>query len=246
MRKVLILGGASAIAHQTARLFAADGDKLYLVDLHADRLQVTAEDLRTRGALQVETQAADLGAVEHHAAIIEAAWNALGGLDTVLLAYGTLSKQKECEADVAMTLRELNTNYVSAVSLLSHLANRFEEQGRGTICAISSVAGDRGRRSNYVYGSAKGGLTIFLQGLRNRLGRAGVKVVTVKPGLVDTPMTAAFEKKGALWSNAESIGRGIYLAISRGKAEVYLPPFWWLVMFIIRSVPEFIFRKTNI
>lgn len=243
MRHVLILGGTSAIATAAARLFAADGDRLHLVDLDKDRLEATAEDLTVRGAASCTYAAADLMETDKHAAIIDAAEKKLDGLDTVLLAYGTLSKQAECEADAALTLRELSLNFTSAASLLTIVANRLEARGSGRIGVISSVAGDRGRRSNYVYGSAKAGLTAFCSGLRARLSGAGVSVTTIKPGLVDSPMTAEFDNKGALWSNPEKVGAKIYKAMEKGKGDVYVPWFWWPIMFIIRSLPEFIFKK---
>ena len=246
MRKVLILGGASAIARETAKLFAANGDKLYLVDVNEEHLLEVAKDLKLRGATNVETKAADLTDLENHSILLNEAEAAMDGLDTVFIAYGTLSKQKECEASVEQTLNELQTNYVSVVSLLTNIANRFEQQKKGSICVISSVAGDRGRASNYVYGSAKGGLSIFLQGLRGRLNKVGVNVTNIKPGFVDTPMTDEFEKQGMLWASAETVGKGIYNAIQKGKGDTYVPSFWWLIMFIIRSIPDFIFKKLSI
>jgi short-subunit dehydrogenase len=169
----------------------------------------------------------------------------LGGLDTVLIAYGTLSDQKGCESSVELTLSELKTNAVSAVALLVPVANRFAEQKAGTIAVISSVAGDRGRASNYVYGSAKALLTTFLSGLRQRLRPLGVAVVTIKPGFVDTPMTAAF-KKGALWAQPQQVAAGIVRAIDRRSGTVYVPGFWRLIMFIIRAIPESVFVRLQL
>lgn len=245
MRHVLILGGTSAIATAAARLFAADGDRLHLVDLDNERLQATADDLKVRGAASCTFEAADLTKTDKHTAIIDTAEKELGGLDTVLIAYGTLSKQGECEADAKQALNELSVNFTSAASLLTIVANRLEEKGSGRIGVISSVAGDRGRRSNYVYGSAKAGLTAFCSGLRARLSSKGVSVTTIKPGLVDSPMTEGFDKKGALWSNPEKVGAAIYKSMEKGKGDVYVPWFWWPIMFIIRSLPEFIFKKLN-
>ncbi|MDQ3267568.1 MAG: SDR family NAD(P)-dependent oxidoreductase, partial [Pseudomonadota bacterium] len=136
-------------------------------------------------------------------------------------------------------------NFLSVVSLLTLLANRFEEQGHGCLAVISSVAGDRGRQSNYFYGSAKGGLSVFLQGLRNRLASRGVQVLTIKPGFVDTPMTTGF-KKGALWVGPNVIAAGIHRAIRRHSNEVYLPWFWWGIMTIIKAIPERIFKHLKL
>lgn len=246
MRKILIFGGASAIAQETAKLFASDGDKLFLVDIAEDRLANIAEDLKLRGATTVDFLAADLADSKGHPDIIAKADTAMDGLDTVFIAHGTLPKQKDCESDVSKTLQELDVNFISAVSILTLVANRFESEKQGSIAVISSVAGDRGRGSNYVYGSAKGGLSIFLQGLRNRLSKSGVNVTTIKPGFVDTPMTDGFDKGGFLWASPAQIGKGIHKAISKGKSEAYLPKFWWMIMFIIRSIPEFIFKKLGL
>jgi short-subunit dehydrogenase len=139
----------------------------------------------------------------------------------------------------------LTTNALSVIALLTLIANQFEQQGFGAIAVISSVAGDRGRESNYVYGTAKGAVSIFAQGLRNRLARAGVKVVTIKPGSVDTPTTAAL-KKGALWSTPASVAKRIHRAMANGENIVYTPWFWRWIMGIIRAVPESIFKKTRL
>jgi decaprenylphospho-beta-D-erythro-pentofuranosid-2-ulose 2-reductase len=246
MRHVLILGGASAIANGAARAFAADGDKIFLVDMNEEKLAISAQDLKVRGAADVATRVADLSDVTEHHDIIHRAEKAMGKLDTVLLAYGTLSKQDDCETDVATMLKELQINFTSAASLLTIIGNRLEELGHGQIGVISSVAGDRGRASNYVYGSAKGGLTVFLSGLRCRLAAKGVSVTTIKPGFVDSPMTDGLPKGGLLWTPAEAVGKATYSAITKGKATVYLPWFWRFIMLIIKNLPEFIFGKLKI
>ena len=153
--------------------------------------------------------------------------------------------KKTGEQDYAYTEQALRTNFLSVVSLLTPIANQLEKQHYGCIAVISSVAGDRGRQSNYVYGAAKGALTIFLQGLRNRLQAANVCVLTIKPGFVDTPMTADL-KKGALWAKPESVAKGIYRAIKRRKNSVYLPWFWWPIMMVIRHIPEPIFKRLKL
>jgi decaprenylphospho-beta-D-erythro-pentofuranosid-2-ulose 2-reductase len=246
MKKILLMGAGSAIAESTARLFAQRGDALFLVGRKADVLESMCADLRVRGAKSVGMQVMDANDFGGHEAMLNAAESALGGLDTVLIAHGTLSDQKACEASVEQTLRELNTNGVSVVALLTRIAARFERRRTGTIVVISSVAGDRGRQSNYVYGSAKALVSAFTSGLRQRLYPLGVTVITIKPGFVDTPMTAAFPK-GALWAKPQQIANGIVSAVDRGSATVlYLPSFWRLIMFIIRSVPESIFRKLKL
>jgi short-subunit dehydrogenase len=245
MKKVLVLGATSAIAQATVRLLAARGASLYLVGRNAENLAAVAQDAVTRGASKVESQALDLNALEAHEALVERAAQTLGGLDGVLLAHGVLGDQGACERSYAETEKVLRTNFLSAVSLLTVLANRFEAQRSGTLVVISSVAGDRGRQSNYVYGASKGALNVFLQGLRNRLARSGVAVVTVKPGFVDTPMTAHLPKN-ALFASSEKVARGIVRAADRGADEVYLPGFWALIMLVIRTIPEGVFKRLKL
>ncbi|MCK5876127.1 MAG: SDR family NAD(P)-dependent oxidoreductase, partial [Candidatus Marithrix sp.] len=199
MRKVLIIGATSAIAQETAKLYAQQQDALFLVGRNAEKLAVIAADLEVRGANKVEYSSLDLNNCEQHQDILQQADASLEGMDVVLIAYGTLDDQKECEQNYANAERALHTNFLSVVSLLTLLANKMEPQNYGCIAVISSVAGVRGRQSNYVYGAAKGGLSIFLQGLRNRLQAANITVLDIKPGFVDTPMTSDI-KKGALWA----------------------------------------------
>lgn len=245
MRKVLIIGATSAIAQETAKRFAEDGDQLFLAGRNPEKLDALVADLRVRGAGKTASMALDLNDFGQHPRLVNMAFEALGGLDTVLVAHGTLSDQKACEQDFQVALKEYHTNFLSAVSLLTLLANRFEAQGHGCLAVISSVAGDRGRQSNYFYGSAKGGLSVFLQGLRNRLAPSGVQVLAIKPGFVDTPMTAGF-KKGALWVGPDVIAAGIHRAICRRSDEVYLPWFWRVVMIVIKNIPERIFKRLKL
>lgn len=245
MQKILIVGAASAIAEAAARQWAGRGAALFLVARNAAKLEAIAADLKVRGAAAVSTHVMDATDTAAHAAMLDAALAALGGLDVALIAHGTLPDQKACEASVELTLREIDNNGLSVIALATRLANLLEAQGRGTIAVIGSVAGDRGRQSNYVYGAAKGLVARFLEGLRNRLAKAGVQVLTVKPGFVDTPMTAAFPK-GALWAQPEQVARGIVAAIDRRKDEVYLPGFWRLIMLVIRHIPERIFKRLSL
>jgi decaprenylphospho-beta-D-erythro-pentofuranosid-2-ulose 2-reductase len=163
----------------------------------------------------------------------------------VLIAHGTLPDQQACEASYDVTRREMEVNALSVISMLTYLANHFEKQGHGSLAIISSVAGDRGRQSNYVYGSAKAAVTVFLGGLRNRLHGAGVHVLTIKPGFVDTPMTSEFPK-GPLWASPEKVAKGIHKAILKRRDVVYLPGFWRMVMRIIREIPEPVFKRLKL
>jgi decaprenylphospho-beta-D-erythro-pentofuranosid-2-ulose 2-reductase len=245
LRRVLIVGAASAIAVATARIFAARGDALFLVGRKAEVLEALAMDLKVRGAAQVGTEVLDANDFAAHEPMLDRAESLLGGLDTVLIAYGTLSDQQACEASAELTVRELTNNAVSVAALLTPLAARFEARRKGAIAVISSVAGDRGRQSNYVYGSAKSLVSTFTSGLRQRLAKSGVAVITIKPGFVDTPMTAAFSK-GALWAKPHQVGAGIVRALDRSANVVYLPWFWRLIMLVIRSIPERVFVRLKL
>jgi len=245
MSQVLIIGATSAIAQEVAKLYAAKGSKLFLVARDSDKLDQVARDLKVRGAEAVNCLSQDLANVEQHESILNQANKTLGGIDIVLIAHGTLPDQKQCEASVSQTLQELQVNFISTVSLLAHLANYFEKQGSGCLAVISSVAGDRGRQSNYIYGAAKGGLSIFLQGLRNRLSKFGVSVLTIKPGFVITPMTEEF-KKGLLWVQPKPVAEAIVKAIQKRKDVLYVPWFWRWIMLVIRTIPENIFKRMSL
>lgn len=246
MKKILIIGATSAIAEATARLWAARGDRLYLLARDQQRLEAIAADLKVRGAESVLLGTFDANDFEGHPDVLDKAVKELDGIDLVLVAHGTLPDQRLCEVEFATTHEAFKTNTLSVLSLLTHLGNRFQQQGHGCIAVISSVAGDRGRQSNYVYGSAKAAVTAFLQGLRHRLERHGVHVLTIKPGLVDTPMTADFPKGGPLWAQPETVAEGIVKAVDKRKRVVYLPWFWTLIMLIVRHLPEWLFVKTKL
>ncbi|HKV58003.1 MAG TPA: SDR family oxidoreductase, partial [Ktedonobacteraceae bacterium] len=243
--KILIIGATSAIAHETAKCFAKDGAELFLVGRSSEKLESVQNDLKVRGAKRAESYVLDISQLDRHQEMIEAAIESMGGLDMALIAHGTLSDQRLSQENVTKTLEEFTTNCTSVISLLTLLANYFEPRKHGCIAVISSVAGDRGRQSNYVYGAAKGALTVFLQGLRGRLAKSGVAVVTVKPGFVDTPMTASI-RKGLLFASPRKVGEGIYHAMLKGKEVVYLPWFWRPIMLIVKSIPEPLFKKLSI
>src|SRR5947209_14982975 len=242
--RILIVGATSAIAHEAAKYFACDGADFFLVARNSAKLEAIKNDLKVRGAKQIETYLLDLADLDRHQEMVEAALQPFDGLDMVLIAHGTLGDQKLCEQSVTKALEEFTNNCTSVISLLTILANYFEHQRRGCIAVISSVAGDRGRQSNYVYGAAKGAVSTFLQGLRNRLAKSGVAVVTIKPGTVDTPMTADL-KKGLLFAPARTIGRGVYQSMKKGKEVAYLPWYWRPIMFMIRRIPEPVFKKLS-
>ena len=245
MSKAIIIGATSAIAAETAKLMAARGDELLLVGRNANRLSSIESDLRVRGARKVSTLCIDLNELNRHYEIVKKAQETFDRTDTVLIAHGSLGDQKAGEADFSSALQELQTNFVSVASLVTVFANYFENQGKGCLAVVSSVAGDRGRQSNYIYGTAKGAVNLFLQGVRNRLFSKGVNVLTIKPGFVDTPMTAYF-KKGMLFVKPERVAKGILKAIDQRKDVVYLPCFWWAIMAVIKLIPEKVFKRLKL
>ena len=245
MLKVLIIGASSAIAEATARCYAQRGARLFLVARSAERLADIAADLRVRGAADVGHACLDVNDLAAHAAVLAQAYQWLDGIDVALIAHGTLPDQNACEMSVATALAEFATNGSSTIALMTALAPRMEAQRRGVLAVISSVAGDRGRQSNYLYGAAKAAVSTFASGLRQRLAKVGVSVLTIKPGFVDTPMTRDF-RKGALWAKPDAIARGIVRAADRGRSVVYLPGFWLPIMLIIRHIPEFIFKRIKL
>jgi hypothetical protein len=245
MKRILIMGATSAIAEATARRFASRGDALFLVARNAQRLQAVADDLKIRGAHMTPTYLLDACEMGGYSNMLDAAAVQMGGIDAALIAHGTLSDQLACQVSIDLLLQELATNALSFMALCTHLANRFEAQRHGVIAVISSVAGDRGRQSNYVYGAAKAAVTAFTSGLRQRLDPHGVSVVTIKPGFVATPMTAAF-KKGLLWASPDTVARSIVNAMDKGTAVVYAPWFWRPIMWVVTSVPEFMFRRMRL
>jgi decaprenylphospho-beta-D-erythro-pentofuranosid-2-ulose 2-reductase len=242
---VLIIGATSAIAEALARRLAARGAALLLAGRDAARLEAIAGDLRVRGAPDVRTATLDVTQLADHQRFVDEAAHTLGRIDIAVIAHGTLPDQRACEASAAQTVAEMNTNFVGTISLLTLLANVMGSQQRGTIAVVTSVAGDRGRQSNYVYGAAKGGVSRFLQGLRHRLRAAGVRVIDVKPGFVDTPMTSAFPK-GALWTTPARVAQDIERAIDRGSDEIYTPWFWRWIMLVVRSLPNALFHRTSL
>lgn len=242
--RIIALGATSAIAQATLRLLAERREAFFLVGRNPQKLAAVRDDLLTRGASSVTTFVADLDDTGAHPAMLTHAVTALGGLDLAFLAHGVLGDQPAAEKDYAVAEAILRTNFLSAVSLVTWLANYFEAERRGSIAVVSSVAGDRGRKSNYVYGASKGGLNIFLDGVRNRIDGAGVQVLTIKPGFVATPMTAHL-KKNALFADPAKVAKHIVRAIEKRKDVVYTPPFWALIMLAVRAVPRRVFKKMN-
>jgi decaprenylphospho-beta-D-erythro-pentofuranosid-2-ulose 2-reductase len=244
-KRILVLGATSGIAEATCRLWAERGDHLFLVGRNADRLNVVAADMRVRGAGYVDTAVADLDDTTKHAELLAHAVNSLAGLDVAFVALGVLGDARESERNFAEANRILQTNFVSAVSLLTWLGNFCAQRHHGTLAVLSSVAGDRGRKSNYVYGSSKAGLSTFVDGLRNRIDREGVRVMTIKPGPVKTAMTEGMDVKSGM-ADVDDVAAALVKAIDKGTDVVYVPGKWRVIMAVIRAVPEFIFKKLNL
>jgi len=245
MKKILIIGATSAIAENAARIWAKAGCLLFLVARSQERLDVISKDLIIRGAVGVDGFCMDLTQLDQQDIMLNAAYAFLGEIDVALIAHGTLSNQVACECSPELTLLEININALSVISLLTILANHFEERKSGMIAVISSVAGDRGRQSNYVYGSAKAMVTTFTSGLRQRLAKSNVSVLTIKPGFVDTPMTKS-HKKGFLWAKPKAVAEQIVNACNSRGGIRYTPIFWGPIMMIIKLIPENIFKKLKL
>lgn len=246
MKRVLIIGATSAIATACARLWAANGADFFLVARNAEKLAQTAADLTGRGAKTVSVYQMDATDTAAHPVMLERCMSALGQIDIALIAHGTLPDQKACEQNVEVALAEFANNGTSVIALLTLLANQFETQRCGSLAVISSVAGDRGRPSNYLYGTAKAAVSTFCEGLRARLFKVGVHLVTIKPGFVDTPMTKGLPLPGPLVAKPEQVAERIVKGIENKANILYTPGFWALIMFIIRCVPQFVFKRLNL
>ncbi len=243
-RKVLILGATSAIAQATARVWAIQGAHLFLVARNQQKLEAVAADLRIRGAHSVDTAVADLDDTAAHPALLAHAVNSLTGLDVALLAHGVLGDDPLAQTDFAETAKILHTNLDSPISLLTWLGNFCAQRHAGTLAVISSVAGDRGRKTNYVYGSSKAGLSAYLSGMRNRLDREGVNILTIKPGPIKTPMTQGMKGHRKM-ASPEKVAADIVRAIDAREDVLYTPSLWRIVMSVVRHIPESIFKKLN-
>jgi len=245
MKKIIILGATSGIALEVQRLLARRGCELLLVARSPRRLAEIQADLVVRGARGALTHSADLASIPQHAGILDFARRVFPDFDTVLLAYGSMHDQKDSETSIDVLLEELQVDYVSATAILTLFAADLERRGAGCLAAITSVAGDRGRRSNYVYGSAKGGLSLFLQGLRSRLYPAGVSVITIKPGPVQTSMTDHMPN-AARFAHPEQVARDIVRALERRSPDVlYTPKIWRYIMTAVQQIPETIFKRLS-
>lgn len=244
-KRIVIFGANSGIAEAVARRYAQGGSEFYLLGRDTQMLSEMCKDLQIRGANKAHFSQWDARTFSEHPRSVDRAFAEMTSVDLVLVAHGSLSDQKACEADYQKALVEFEINCLSVISILTHIANKMETQKSGTIAVISSVAGDRGRPSNYIYGTAKAAVTAFASGLRSRLFASGVHVVTIKPGFVKTAMTAHL-RQGPLWASPDCVACGIVRAIECKRDEVYLPRFWYFIMLIIRNIPNAIFKRLKL
>jgi decaprenylphospho-beta-D-erythro-pentofuranosid-2-ulose 2-reductase len=236
--RVAIFGATSDIATAVARRYAEAGARLVLVGRNLEALNASAADLKVRGAADVRVQTADFAALDDLPTLAKDVWRTYDALNIALVAYGSLPDQETMQTSACDTAAALALNFTSPAVLVGELAPLFETQRSGTIAVITSVAGDRGRKSNYVYGAAKGGLQRFLEGLRHRLHTAGVAVLDVRPGFVTTKMTAHLSRGGPLWATPDKVAADIIKAIERRRALLYTPWFWAIILTIVRAVPR--------
>jgi decaprenylphospho-beta-D-erythro-pentofuranosid-2-ulose 2-reductase len=245
VKKVVVLGATSGIAVEVQRQLASRGCELLLVARSPQRLAELQADLLIRGARNVFIHPVDLASIERHASLFEFVKHNFSDFDTVLLAYGSMASQQDSETSVDTLLHELHVNFVSATALLTLFAYDLERRRTGCLAVITSVAGDRGRRSNYVYGSAKGALSLFVQGLRSRLHPAGVRVITIKPGPVQTSMTDHLQN-AARFADPQRVASDIVRALGRRSPEVlYTPRIWRYIMTGVKHVPEPVFKRLS-
>ena len=245
---VVIVGATSGIAQALSHVMSKRGCQLILAGRAHDKLEKNASDLSIRYQTKVFTELFEALDFESYAAFFDRCLQKFSGdLDGIVLCHGDMAPQAEVAVDQVKALRIIDVNFASAVSLLNLAANYFEQRQKGYIAAISSPAGDRGRQSNYLYGATKAGLSVYLQGLRNRLYPAGVHVLTVKPGFVDTPMTdGLLNPLSPLVATPQRVAADIDKAIGKRKDVLYTPWFWWGVMTIIGCIPESIFKRLKL
>ncbi|MEO0750840.1 MAG: SDR family oxidoreductase [Pseudomonadota bacterium] len=240
---ILILGGRSDIGLAIAKTYASEGHAVQLAARNVATLEAEKADIALRHGVDVSLHEFDALDVDGHEAFVE-------GLptlpETVVCAVGALGDQEENEQDHAQARKVMRSNFEGPANILGVLANAFEARGSGVIIGISSVAGDRGRATNYIYGAGKAGFTAYLAGMRNRLASKGVHVLTVKPGFVATRMTDGMDLPEKLTTDPDTLAKAVFKAAKRRRNEVYLKPIWWLVMLIIRNIPEMVFKKLKI
>ena len=244
-KKIIILGATSAIAEAAAKIWARQNAKFILVGRNQAHLDMIAQNLMVIGAGVADAIVLDCMAT-HSAIEFNKMVETLGSIDIVLLAYGVLGDQKQLEEHPGEINQFVETNFTSVVGWCLAAAATLERQNFGCLIVLGSVAGDRGRQKNFIYGACKGALERLIEGIAHRLAGKGARAVLIKPGFVDTPMTAGFEKKGFLWAKPEEVAEIIVASSIKGGPIVYAPKIWFWIMFIIRYLPNYIFNRLNI
>ena len=242
MKSVLILGATSDMAQAITRKYVAEGWETTLAARSLASMEPIAGDLKVRSGAVVKVLEFDAVDFESHQPFYDSIEIKP---DVVIACFGYMGDQAEARSNAEEARKTIDVNFTGMVSILNIVANDFEQRGSGAIAAISWVAGDRGRQSNYTYGSAKAGLTAYLSGLRNRLSSKGVHVMTVKPGFCRTKMTENLELPAALTANPDQVAGAVYNGLEKGKSTIYVLWMWRWIMLVIRHVPEFIFKKMN-
>ena len=246
-RNVLVLGATSAIAQATCRRLARQGPtRFLLIARDADKLAQCGADISSWGADQVDRLVADLGDIDAHRRLMDQVWSTMPVIDFAIIAYGTLYDSKRSWDLPELALQEISTNFSSQTSLLRWLATGMSERRAGTLVVLSSVAGERGRASNFNYGSSKAGITAFAEGLRGYLAPLGVHVCIIKLGIVDTPMSHPFHSGGLLVSEPDTVAKDIVSGMLSKRKIVYSPWFWRPLMWVIRSLPCWLFDRLRI
>ncbi len=246
MKTILVIGATSAIACACTRIWASRGEQLVLVARDLDRLEALAADLTVRGAVKVDCVQLDLNDLERHELVLNRVFADYPCIDVSLIAVGVLPEQQACSLDASLAAQQFQTNAVSVMAMLTSLVPRLSLQGHGAIGVITSVAGDRGRPSNFYYGSAKAALSVFCAGLRASVFKQGLTVTDIRPGFVATPMTAGLLLPRKLVSSPDQVAVDIVRAVERGQSVCYTPGYWRAIMWVIRQIPDFIFKRLNL
>lgn len=246
MKTILVIGATSAIACACSRIWASRGEQLILVARDVHRLELIAADLIVRGAVKVDCIQLDLDDLERHEQVLNQLFTDFPSIDVTLVAVGVLPEQQACSQNVSLAVKQFQTNAVSVIAMLTSLVQHLTQQGHGAIGVITSVAGDRGRPSNFYYGSAKAALSVFCAGLGAALFKQGITVTNIKPGFVATPMTAGLLLPGKLVASPERVAVDIVRAVERGQSVCYTPGYWRAIMWVIRQIPDIIFKRLNL
>lgn len=244
--RVLIIGATSGITQACIRQWAKQDAQLFLLGRDIDKLNIVKQDAQVHGATQCEIHTFDASNPSSFQPAIDAAITTLKDIDICFIAYGKLTDQIAIENDPAAITQDLNINCISTIDVITRVLNQLQKQNAGTLAVISSVAGDRGRRSNYIYGAAKGMLSKYLQGLAHRFASSDINIVDIKPGFVDTAMIAHIQPKPKLAASPEKVAAEIISGINKGKAVIYTPRLWVVIMNIIRHLPRCIVHKTQL